>query len=195
MRNSAPLPSPEHRPRLELPAVSGTAGGWFHAGFFPECSYYGGNRNLSGLSLWPLPSLTAHSLPHSLQITGVHLKPQHVVHVTSHLIPHHELSDVQNGWGGRANIPALHPKAPPPNGEKALGYQEGCALGPRCQWSDTLIPGHFVIRNTLDRQLQPACHPPSGVNCFQHLFLFADVQAVYGPLPWASSGAFRPSSG
>ena len=54
---------------------------------------------------------------------GVHLKPQCVVHITSHLIPHHELSDVQNCWGGWANILALHPKAPPPNGEKVLGIR------------------------------------------------------------------------
>ena len=121
MRNSTSLPSPEHHPQLELPAESGTASGWFHACLLPECSHQGRNHNLLHFSLRPVPSLTRHGLPHSLQCMGVHLKPQGVVHVTSHLVPHHELSNVQNSWGGQANILALHPKAPPPNSEKALG--------------------------------------------------------------------------
>ena len=121
MQNSTPLPSPEHRSWLELPAESGAAGGRFHTGFLPDCSYYGRNCNLSCFSLWPLPSPAAYGLPHSLQGAGVHLKPQRVVHITSHLILHHELSDVQNSWGRWANVLPLHPKTPPPNSEKALG--------------------------------------------------------------------------
>ena len=41
MRDSTPLPSPEHRSRLELPAESGAAGGRFHAGFLSECLLWG----------------------------------------------------------------------------------------------------------------------------------------------------------
>ena len=43
-------------------------------------------------------------------------------------------------------------------------WQDGHTLGLRHQWCDTLVPGHFVIQNALDHQLQPAC---CGVNCFR----------------------------
>ena len=49
---------------------------------------------------------------------------------------------------------------------RRLTSERAMPLALRCQRCDALIPNHFFVQNTLDHQLPPACHLPSGVNCF-----------------------------
>ena len=75
MRNSTPLPPPEHAPWQELPAESGTGGGEFDTSFLPEHPDQWGNSHFPHLPLWPLPSPTTCGFSDSLQGVGIHLEP------------------------------------------------------------------------------------------------------------------------
>ena len=150
-----------------------------------------GNFHFKSLLCWPFPFLPTCCLTHPLQSMGVGHEPVWLPHTLCHFFLGHELPNVEDSWGGWANILPSNLYTPSPCCEEALGQQQSCAFHSQRQRDNQLIPGHFIFRDTLDHQLEPASGPPSRINGFKHCLLLTNIHLVIQPAG-ASHGGFHP---
>ena len=91
------------------------------AGFLPEGLHQWGDFHFKCLPHGPYPFLPACCFAYLLQCTGVGHKPVWLPHTLCHFSLGHELSDVEDSWGGWANILPSNLDTPSPCHKEVLG--------------------------------------------------------------------------
>ena len=92
-----------------------------HASFLPKGEHQRGDFDFKCLPHGPFPFPPMCCLAHLLQCMGVGHEPVWLPHTLCYFFLGHELTDIEDGWGGWASILPANPDTPPPCCEEALG--------------------------------------------------------------------------
>ena len=121
MGYGAIFPLAVYGPRARLPTQFDAGHGEIHAGFLPEGMHQWGDFHFKCLPHGPYPFPPTCCLAYPLQCMGVGHKTVWLPHTLCHFFLGHELSNVEDSWGGWANVLPLNLDTPPPRHEEALG--------------------------------------------------------------------------
>ena len=121
MGYGAILPLVVYGPRGGLRTQFDAGHGEIHTSFLPESVHQQGDFHFKCLPHRPYPILPTCCLAYLLQCAGVGHKPVWLPHTLCHFILGHELSHVEDSWGGWANVLPSNLDTPCPRHEEALG--------------------------------------------------------------------------